>query len=120
LILLLSAFSGKSIEAVCNMDQDNIEIVLRAAQSRIDAETEPDVRFLVECLTELDDQYRHGIRPDLQFRGQDIPKTWFLSRFGKKMDGHSVRSRITQLMKSALDPKLWRSADTFGTTFCRF
>jgi hypothetical protein len=116
LILLLSAFSGKSIEAVCNMDQDDIEIVLRAAQSRIDAETEPDVRFLVECLTELDDQYRHGIRPDLRFRGQDIPNTWFLSRFGKKMDGHSVRSRITQLMKSTLDPKLWSSADTFGTT----
>lgn len=116
LILLLSTFSGRSIEAVCSMEETEIEMVLRAAQSRISPETVTDVRFLVHCLTELDDQYRHGIRPNFRFRSQVIPKTWFISRFGKKMDGHSVRSRITQLMKANLDPQLWRSADAFSTT----
>lgn len=116
LILLLSAFSGKSIEAVCGMEQADIEEVVRVAKSRIGSETVPDIRFLVDCLMELDDQYRHGIRPDIQFRGQEIPDTWFISRFGKKLDGHSVRSRITQLMKASLDPALWSSADTFSAT----
>jgi len=116
LILLLSAFSGKSIEAICGMEQADIEEVVRVAKSGIGTETVPDICFLVESLMELDDQYRHGIRPDIQFRGQEIPNTWFISRFGKKLDGHSVRSRITQLMKASLDPALWSSADTFSAT----
>jgi len=119
LILLLSAFSGKSIEAVCSMAKTEIDMVLRAAQSRIGSDTASDVRFLADCLMKLDGQYHHCIRPDFQFRGQDIPTTWFISRFGKKMDGHSVRSRITQLMKASLDPKLWCSANTFGSTLAQ-
>lgn len=118
LMLLISAFSGQSIEAVCSMDQGEIEIVLQMARLRAGPETTSGsgVRFLIDCLAELNDQYRQGIRPHFQFRGPDVPQTWFISRFGKKMDGHSVRSRITQLMKVNLDPKLWSSANTFGTT----
>lgn len=116
LILLLSAFSGKSIEAVCSMERPDTEAIVRASHAMIGGETAPDMRFLVACLEELDDQYRHGIRPEFQFRAQDVPQSWFISRFGKKMDGHSVRSRITRVMKSSVDPKLWSSADSFRTT----
>lgn len=118
MMLMVSAFAGQSIETVCMMDEAGIEAVVRALRAEVATCSDPNRHFLVDCLIKLDDQYRNGIRPEFQFRGQDVPKTWFISRFGKMMDGHSVRSRITQIMKVNLDTRLWSSADTFrGTLF---
>lgn len=116
LILLLSAFAGKSIEAVCSMDRGEVEANSQESQRKIEKQTSPDHDFLIACLEGLSDQYLHGIRPEFLIRCKEAPDTWFISRFGRKMDGHSVRSRITKLMKSSLDPKLWSSADTFRST----
>lgn len=119
LMLLFSAFSGATIEAVCRMTEEDVGGTLAVSQLMASSSTSTDMRFLADCLLELDDQYRHGIRPDFMFRGKEIPKTWFVSRFGKMMDGHSVRTHITALMQGSLDPKLWCSADTFLNTLAR-
>lgn len=64
LILLLSAFSEKPIEAVCNMALEEIAAILQDTQRKIEEQTTPNLELLVTCLMELSDQYLHGIRPE--------------------------------------------------------
>lgn len=116
LILLLSAFSGSKIEAVCRMEQAEIDRLLTTSRASMATNSNEEGLFLLNFLLELDDQYRTGIRPEFQSRSQVSICTWFISRFGKEMDGHSVRARISEQMKRLLDSRLWCSADAFQKT----
>jgi hypothetical protein len=118
LMLLISAFSGKPIEEVCEMDAAAVARVFRTAKTSFDPGLDSNTAFVVGCLDELGDQYRQGIRPQFVARGDALLKSWFISRFGKKMDGHSVRARIAKMMKQTLEPALWNSADVFRSIFC--
>lgn len=115
LILLITTFSGEKVESVCKMNQQAIDAVISAARNDSESEAE-QLSVPLSCLIELDDQYRNGIRPEFRFRHSEPIDIWFLSRFGKRMDGHSVRARFALIMKELLDPKLWNSIDVFRGT----
>jgi hypothetical protein len=114
LILLYSAVSGENTETVCRMTKANIDHLLAsvARWSKHDGE----IGLIGSALIEMDDQYRHGIRPVFIVRCSTTIDSWFLSRFGNHMDGHSVRDRFAKIMKTLFDPKLWNSMDVFLTS----
>lgn len=114
LILLYSAVSGENAETVCRMTKANIDQLLASIThwSKLDGE----IGFIGSTLLEMDDQYRHGVRPVFQVRCSTTIDSWFLSRFGNHMDGHSVRERFAKVMKNLFDPKLWNSMDVFLTS----
>lgn len=110
LILLVSAFAKRKIEEVCRMSRNDVAQILLDSTG---AEAKgPPMKSAKALLLRLHDQYAHGIRPHFVVRGEQ-PKTWFLSRFGVALDGHSVRDQIAKLMKHEFDPALWCSADVF-------
>ena len=111
LILLATSLSFKTVEIVCRMSKDEMG-ELRHRVSRIRSE-EGDLGKVLVTFSELFDQYDHGIRPVFLSRFPEDVEYWFLSRFGKKMDGHSVRERFARILKHLFEPKLWNSMDVF-------
>jgi len=114
LILLYSSISGENAETVCRMTKANIDQLLASVAhwSKLDGE----IGLIGSTLLEMDDQYRHGVRPVFLVRCSTTIDSWFLSRFGNHMDGHSVRERFAKIMKNLFDPKLWNSMDVFLTS----
>jgi len=111
---LYSSISGENAETVCRMTKANIDQLLASVAhwSKLDGE----IGLIGSTLLEMDDQYRHGVRPVFLVRCSTTIDSWFLSRFGNHMDGHSVRERFAKIMKNLFDPKLWNSMDVFLTS----
>lgn len=114
LILLVTAISGHSVEKVCRMSESEIAQYVPAIRSPTIATPEIDTIF--NTLSELLDHYRAGIRTVFALRGTDAVPYWFLTRFGKAMNGHSIRDRFARIMKNTFEPKLWNSMDVFLKT----
>ena len=114
LILLCSVLTGQRIEKVCLMTRREMEL-LHQHKLRL-AHTESSVKTISATLDELFDQYTQGIRPVFLARAPESTQYWFLSRFGKPMDGHSVRDRFSRIMKDVFEPKLRNSMDAFLRT----
>lgn len=114
LILLVSASSGQSVEKVCRMTESEIAPYVLATRNTTN--TPPEIDTIFNTLSELFDHYRAGIRSVFALRATESVPYWFLTRFGKAMDGHSVRERFARLMKNLFEPKLWNSMDVFLRT----
>lgn len=114
LILLVTAVSGQSVEKVCRMTESEIAPYVLSTRSAANRIREIDTIF--NTLSELFDHYRAGIRSAFALRATESVPYWFLTRFGKAMDGHSVRERFARLMKEQFEPKLWNSMDVFLRT----
>ena len=82
-------------------------------RSSLTVERDSDFEAIFRTLDELSEQYSQGIRPVFLTRAPEDIDYWFLSRFGRKMDGHSVRARFAQIMKNLFEPTLWNSVDVF-------
>lgn len=114
LILLCSALTGQRVEKVCFMTRREIGLLHQHGLRY--AHTDGPLGTISSTLDELFDQYSHGIRPAFSVRAPEPTQCWFLSRFGKPMDGHSVRARFARMMKDVFEPKLWNSMDVFLRT----
>lgn len=114
LMLLCTSISGQRIEMVCRMTKGEIDQLYQEA-GRI-GNGNGDLATILDTLSELFNQYKLGIRSVFASRSTESVQYWFLSRFGKPMDGHSVRERFAQLMKVVFEPKLWNSMDVFLNT----
>ena len=111
-MLLVSAFSGQRIETVCGMSrQEVMDVVTHASASSLgrNGEAGASLSNLLESLNAL---YAQGIRGEFIRRAEER-SCWFISRFGCRMDGHSIRAQVTRLMQAALAHRLWSSADVF-------
>lgn len=85
-------------------------------QARHITDKDIDLAVIFDTVDELFDQYRFGVRPVFAARAPEPAQYWFLSRFGKPMDGHSIRDRFARMMKDMFEPKLWNSMDVFLDT----
>jgi len=114
LILLCSAISSQKIEKVCQMS--TIEMESNFGRSSLPVGYDADPTAIFRTFYELSEQYSQGIRPVFLTRAPEDIDYWFLSRFGRKMDGHSVRARFAHIMKNLFEPRLWNSVDVFFFT----
>lgn len=114
LILLVTTLSGENVEKVCRMTEAEIEGHIHRGRSIAKIGTHGDTIF--NTLSDVLDQYKSGIRSEFALRAKDAVPYWFLTRFGKAMDGHSVRERFAKIMKNLFEPKLWNSMDVFLTS----
>jgi len=104
LIFLLSVLLSCTVEAICELTKTEILSRLHEERSRAD-----DLyRYLSIRADDLIQEYPWKMNLDGTFG--------FTSRFGTRLKGHSIRSRITLIM-APLDQTLWRSVDVFRFLF---
>jgi hypothetical protein len=107
LIFVLSVLAGKPIESICKMGGNEVEVLMRELQRRVEGREE-----------EFQKAVRRAIKLD-RYEEQFISerKVNYLGRFrarsGGPLAGHTVRERIARIMKFTLDSELWNSADAF-------
>ena len=106
LIVLIAVLKRVQVEKVCGMSREEVTATL----ARYTLSTEFDE---LRCRAlNLNDAYERTTR-DVLASGRDAVNFWFISRFGRKLEGHSVRARVAALMRDAFPAELWRSVDVF-------
>lgn len=110
-IFLLSVLRGESVEDVCSIKLGSGRTSLVDRCERL-GDRIGNFDALCRRVVELDTIYTNVVRPRFLARNRSAT-SFFLSRFGGPLAGHTVRARVSRLMVHYLDPDLWRSADAF-------
>ena len=111
ILFLVSVLSGHQIEQVCEMGEAEVRSFLSEQMDVTGISDAP--RHLVSVrATQLNDMYASAEREELSKSSSAIGP-WFVSRSGADSAGHSVRDRVTKMMKSGFPatcgPVLMRS-----------
>ncbi len=111
LIFLVSALLNQKIEKVCLLTKDSVATLL-STESLHGVSCTPLYKLISHRANQLNDIYLEQYRllnPDFLI----CDGRMFLARNGDVLAGHTVRDRITKMMKSGFPPDLWKSADVF-------
>jgi hypothetical protein len=111
LIFLSSVQFNQRIEVIVAWSVEDGRTMLQSAQAKADNRGQFAEAFRTRT-SALMLEYLSSIRPKFA-AGSSANKSLFLSRFGLRLEGHSVRARVSQLMGCEFDSALWRSADAF-------
>lgn len=106
LILLIAVLNRVQVEQVCSMSQEDVTSTLAVENSSIELED-----FRARALN-LHQNYERTTR-DALAGGRDAADFCFISRFGGKLEGHSIRARVSAFMRNEFPKELWRSVDVF-------
>lgn len=111
LITLLTILCQSDVEDICDMEMSAVD---RALTTPIGEATEDDAStMLIRTRTaEINHLYETVVRP--RFINPDNKSShWFLGRLGENLAGHTVRARISAMMKNGFPVDLWKSVDVF-------
>lgn len=111
LVFLLSVYMATDVERICLLKRTDLQDLLAPSDKEY---LQKDVAkdLVKHRLVELNALYESSIRPKLLGESESTIE-WFISRFGKPLEGHSVRERIAKMMRSGFPGELWKSVDVF-------
>lgn len=105
LMVLLVVLTKRRVEQVCCMSLFEVEEVLASSPQNQQS-------TLVDKARALNSEYSELVRPKFTNHGGN-GGPWFISRFGRQIEGHSVRARVASLMQSGFVNELYKSIDVF-------
>jgi len=110
LILLLSALFAERIESICILTRAEVKGRLAGLATGLGAKSAVfrDVYARAELLSR---------EPSMWGLAEQQEEPSFVSRFGQRLQGHTVRARIAKDMRDSLPSELWNSADVFLSCF---
>lgn len=111
LIILLTILCQSDVENICDMEISSINRVLTTSIEGI-TEDDASTKLIRTRTTEIKHLYETLVRP--KFIDPDNKSShWFLGRQGENLAGHTVRARISAMMKNGFPIDLWKSVDVF-------
>jgi len=110
LILMLSALFSEKIETICSLTR--MEVAGRL--ERLSAELATRSAVFRDVYSRAEKLSRE---PSMWGRAEQKEEPSFVSRFGERLQGHTVRARIAKDMRDSLPSELWNSADVFLKCF---
>lgn len=111
LIFILSVMNQTPIENICTMSGIEVEQLI-SAENNTDINNFELIKSLKERALGLNALYGNEVRPHFQ-KITSVASHWFITREGKAFAGHTLRERISKLMRRGFSENLWRSCDVF-------